>query len=699
MDAAVVISDEWSEDARIRLHPLDGALLGFDPRRGLNVRVDGPGTRGLRRRAPRTILFGITNRCTLACGFCSRDPRAESGWDEASAHAALAAFAAAGVLEVAFGGGEPLAFRGFDRLLERLRRDTPLALHVTTNGDLLTEARAERLAPLLGELRLSIYDDTNWPTTIDRAVRAGATVGANVLCTPARIDGLPALLRRLADRGVNDVALLRYVGDDPALHLDRSGEARLAAVIHASPLRVRVSTCFGDRLHGVPRLFGGPGGQAGGACGAGSEFLTITSDRRVRACSFHDDPIAFTTVDEALAIYRRSQDRLAEPAGRRGCARPGPRPPALADGIRVWRGFGGNNSGDALLVGRFDDRAGADAFMAALLPGYAPGRPLPPAWTALLEAAGIDPSRGHSPDTMASVGAAVMMHTDSTLADDFVPLRALLWRRGGRALLGGRLHYRGIEMIAGVRARGRGGRAPPRRGRLRPLGRHGDLSFGTASIGGPADTPHSLATRSAALRTVTEGGAQVAAELVEWPEEVGAGPRALARVRADASRPEWLSVRFPRIEDAAAFARDLAPDLRDPPAVASTQFLARFDRVSPRLGWLAARRGGVALVLQGDRLWIGVQVDAAEATVDGGERFLSTLRAFAPGAIGSVARRTVGAAPFFEIITESPLALLAAIDPAILAAGVGLRWLDVRSADALPAALSRIARELRRGGR
>ena len=119
-------------------YALDGATLLFDRSSGTNIRIQNEFTRGQQRAAPRVVMFAITNRCNLTCSFCSRDTETPSQWTVDSAYNMLAGLAALGTLEVAFGGGEPLAFRGFDELALRLANETPLALHVTTNGVLLT---------------------------------------------------------------------------------------------------------------------------------------------------------------------------------------------------------------------------------------------------------------------------------------------------------------------------------------------------------------------------------------------------------------------------------------------------------------------------------------------------------------------------------------------------------------------------------
>ena len=91
-------------------HPLDGALLLFDRDTGLNIKLEGEETTDLERNAPRTLLIAVTNICNLQCPFCYRDLKSASDWTYASLLEFCQAASEWGVLEVAFGGGEPMLF-------------------------------------------------------------------------------------------------------------------------------------------------------------------------------------------------------------------------------------------------------------------------------------------------------------------------------------------------------------------------------------------------------------------------------------------------------------------------------------------------------------------------------------------------------------------------------------------------------------
>ena len=444
-----------------RHHPLDGAALYFQPASGVHVRVATAATRGLRRAAPRVAMFGITNACNLACDFCSRDATRPSQWTVATAAAALRGLAAAGTLEVAYGGGEPFVFRGFAELVAELAATTALAQHVTTNGTRIDRASWAPFAGRFGVVRLSIYDGVDWRAPAAVLADAGQRWGANVLCDAARLAALPALLVELAARGARDVSLLSYVGGDPARQLDAAGERRLAAIIEASPLPCRVSVCLGDRL-GVARL---DGRDAAGDCGAGRDFISVTPDRRVQSCSFQAASAPGATAAELLDAWRTAVAAMNAPAPRIGCARalpqvPPPAPPRLA----VWQSFSGNNSGECLMVARFHDPAAAAAYLAELLPGWTPDGAYPAPWLRLFADEGVlgsaDVARDYpeaSPRELVAIGATVM--AAQYAADDAFPeLRALAWKRGAEVDPDGVHVHDDATVLAAARAASRADR-------------------------------------------------------------------------------------------------------------------------------------------------------------------------------------------------------------------------------------------------
>ena len=274
-----------------------------------------------RLRAPRLVQFGITNACNLACSFCSRDLEAESAWTPDDAFRILADLAAAGTLEVAFGGGEPLAFRGFDALVERLHRETPLAVGITTNGVLLTEARLRRLAPHVSQLRVSVYEDNDWRRTLTLLARSTLPFGVNLLVTREVLRDLEQRVNEMAAMGTGDVLLLGYVGEDAALLLGRDEEAELGRRVRAlaEELRGRVDlklgVCWGARLTGVPRL-GTSGVAVMQDCGAGRDFVVIGSDRTLAACSFHEARLPVRSAVDVIEAWERQRGVLALGSGR-----------------------------------------------------------------------------------------------------------------------------------------------------------------------------------------------------------------------------------------------------------------------------------------------------------------------------------------------------------------------------------------------
>src|SRR5437660_10883318 len=99
--------------------------------------------------APMTVTWEITAACNIACIHClsasgRRRPR-ELKTDQALA--LVDELAEMQVFQIHFGGGEPFIYPGIWQVFERAR-ERGLVMCVSTNGTLITQDRARRLAEL-----------------------------------------------------------------------------------------------------------------------------------------------------------------------------------------------------------------------------------------------------------------------------------------------------------------------------------------------------------------------------------------------------------------------------------------------------------------------------------------------------------------------------------------------------------------------
>ncbi len=308
-------------DVAWSVHPLDGKLLLFERDTGLNVLLEGKETQHLQRVAPRTLLIAVTNDCNRACNFCYRDHTSASLWR----YDALLAFCQDadkwGVLEVAFGGGEPLLFAAWAQFIQELYASTRLSISFTTNGTLLTEDFLHAIAGQYGQIRLSLHQDTRWPETIPLLNMCNARFGVNWLITSTELKTIESTFDRLFELGVRDFLLLSYKGNTlPTFHLREADYRVLAEFVNrvytklGTSVQIKLDVCWGNRLLEVPRLF------VQDDCSAGDAFLSITSDRTVKPCSFASEGVPFDTIDDVKA-YWQEQRHMQQPAPVAGCAR------------------------------------------------------------------------------------------------------------------------------------------------------------------------------------------------------------------------------------------------------------------------------------------------------------------------------------------------------------------------------------------
>jgi MoaA/NifB/PqqE/SkfB family radical SAM enzyme len=298
---------------------LDGEVLLFDRDTGTNVLIDNERTRGLKRAAPRMLQVAITNACDKDCSFCYRPMDAKSQWSFDDIVELAQVCDRWGVLELAFGGGEPTLFPRFPELLRKIWTTTGMCPSFTTHGKRLTPELLRAIHGYYGQLQVSVYDEDDTHAIVKLLLAEGARFGLNYLVTPARVRSIEADVVSWVVRGVRDVLFLSYKGNDRALHLSekecRMFDRSLAKLHeHLPHVALKVDVCWASRLVIAPQLLNAPD------CGANVDFLSLTSDKRVLACSFASEGIAFASPAELPEIWRSLQGRqLAAPSP--GCAR------------------------------------------------------------------------------------------------------------------------------------------------------------------------------------------------------------------------------------------------------------------------------------------------------------------------------------------------------------------------------------------
>lgn len=279
--------------------------------------------------APFLVVWDVTHPCNLRCRHCYQDAQrampAELGTDEGMR--LIDELAAAGVVVLAFSGGEPLMRKDFFELAAHAR-ETGMYVALASNGILITPEIAARLREIGTEyVEVSIdgkdaarHDAMRGiPGAFDRAmagilacVDAGLYTCIATTVTSGNIDQLPEIYdlageigaRRLmcfnfiptgrgAEMAAQDISpcqrdeLLRRV-----LEIDRSGA--MPDVLSTAPQFARIAV--EDGTAGVPVGHFYPGQELArrtrmladfiGGCGAGRIYCSIEPEGAVQPCVY-----------------------------------------------------------------------------------------------------------------------------------------------------------------------------------------------------------------------------------------------------------------------------------------------------------------------------------------------------------------------------------------------------------------------------
>lgn len=174
--------------------------------------------------APNEVHIALSSRCPVRCDGCYLDAGPTEGID-AERKALLAdldALAALGVFEVAIGGGDAALRDDLPRVLQDIR-DRGMVANLTTSGIGLSRARVQAIAPLVGQVNISLDglgDDyiavrgfDGAPAALralDHLRAAGVRTGVNTVLTRVNLRGIDALADALVAHGVSEWQWIRF---------------------------------------------------------------------------------------------------------------------------------------------------------------------------------------------------------------------------------------------------------------------------------------------------------------------------------------------------------------------------------------------------------------------------------------------------------------------------------------------------------
>jgi radical SAM protein with 4Fe4S-binding SPASM domain len=294
MGMADAVADREEAESFIREVSGEGLLIW---RRARAAAVGPPQT-------PGTVFWDLTYACNLACIHCYNMPSAGKRDELSTAEAVrvLEELYAAGVGEVALGGGEPLLRADLPVVLGAARDLGFRSLSIATNGTLADREKARVLKETgcdvqvsLDGSRAELHDDMRGvPGAFDKAVEgirtlqeADIDVSVCTTVTTRNVESVPDILELMKDLGVSRYRVQGVVpigrGRDNAADIvlppERMREVALflrERSIHVSgyDFTLREPQCGPVDFHGSA------------ACSAATGSCAITADGRVVPCSY-----------------------------------------------------------------------------------------------------------------------------------------------------------------------------------------------------------------------------------------------------------------------------------------------------------------------------------------------------------------------------------------------------------------------------
>ncbi|RPI82207.1 MAG: radical SAM protein [Nitrosopumilales archaeon] len=214
---------------------------------------------------PRVISIALTNKCDSSCYFCYA-PKTPETLKPEYVYELCQAMDDLGVLEVAFGGGEPTLYPYLCKLCDDVWNSTKLGISITTNGHHLTKKMIDDLNGNVSIIRFSIdaigpiyskirkYNLSNVVENI-QYLQDKISFGINTVINSQTIDYLDAILNFAIEHNAKSLLLLPEVKNGSFV-LDKALWLKLENWINCNWRKIPLeTTSFARSYLNCPFLF------------------------------------------------------------------------------------------------------------------------------------------------------------------------------------------------------------------------------------------------------------------------------------------------------------------------------------------------------------------------------------------------------------------------------------------------------------
>lgn len=274
---------------------------------------------------PLYVAWHLTSDCNLACAHCYSRGR-EGGMTLEQATSCLEKMDRAGVVEIAFGGGECFLHPDFlDIVAEANRRD--MRVSVTTHGGAFSKSIRERLSTAgFSSIGVSFdssdeakHDAIRGAGSFKKAVAALKTIHEAgirseivTVITRENVDEVEELARLAASLGVSKVHYKDFkVHGNGELNKDRfvlKLDEKIAAWKRIAEFSARVPDVeldFGATSEPEANFY--MGDKTVNRCSCGSMSACLREDGRITSCSYSETSLGNLLADELDDIWMRSK--------------------------------------------------------------------------------------------------------------------------------------------------------------------------------------------------------------------------------------------------------------------------------------------------------------------------------------------------------------------------------------------------------